>query len=66
MAEYIYRADSIGEGQFQHTLVGELVRCGECKHREIYTPSWSYCLHLDRTVTNLFFCADGERRVDDV
>lgn len=65
MAEYIYSADPIGERQFQHTLVGELVRCGECKYREMYTPSWSYCPHLERTVTDSFFCGDGKRRADD-
>ena len=40
----------------------DLVRCGECKYREMFTPSWSYCPHLEWTVTDSFFCGDGERR----
>jgi hypothetical protein len=39
----------------------EIVRCGECKYREMFTPTWSYCPHLEWTVTDSFFCSDGER-----
>lgn len=72
MAEYIYSADPIGEGEYSHTLVGELVRCGECKWR--FKDRWGwYCENdsadpYERTrpvEDNNWFCADGERRADE-
>ena len=39
---------------------GEIVRCGECKHRNDLTPTkWHPC--VDMAVNDDWFCADGER-----
>ena len=68
MAEYIYSADPIGEGQFQHTLVGELVRCGDCK---FFNPHNMECegigkwFGLDNEWGANDFCSKAERRADD-
>lgn len=63
MAEYIYRAEPIGEGQYHHIFIGELVRCGECKHRYLENDVW-VCQFGLMIVPN-GFCNYGERRADD-
>lgn len=64
MAEYIYSADPIGEGQYHHILIGELVRCGECVHSD--EDEHNYCnKHMFWTGGSDFFCRDGERKADD-
>lgn len=62
MAEYIYRAEPIGEGEYSHTLVGELVRCGEC---EFFVDEGMYCEQNIITQFDHFYCYYGERRADD-
>ncbi len=68
MAEYIYRAEPIGEGEYSHTLIGELVRCGECKW---LVKSEDVCKLLSNNyeppvyVELSDFCSRGERRTDD-
>lgn len=68
MADYIYRAEPIGEGEYSHTLVGELVRCGECIHNYAnQIPSEDACSkYVELPITADFFCKYGERRADDV
>ena len=54
--------------------LGNLVTCGECKHREKYLCDeieFYECSHLRLHgtkvgVTDDWFCADGKRRKDDV
>lgn len=69
MAEYIYSVDPIGEGEYSHTLVGELVRCKDCKWGDWYTAldgnRYCYCLETDRGGrTAEDYCSYGERRAD--
>jgi len=40
-----------------------LVLCKDCKHYSWHTDS---CDHIGGIVSKYFFCADGERRTDDV
>ena len=66
MSEYIYQADPIGEGQYHYTLVGELVRCGECERPQMRQPGMAYCpMIVGGWISNDFFCKYGERRADD-
>ncbi len=45
------------------TLV-DVVRCVECKHRtELTTTKWHPC--VDMAVNDDWFCADGERKVQE-
>lgn len=45
---------------------GELVRCGECKHKRDQKNGHKFCglhgAHYGILVTNDFFCRDGERK----
>lgn len=66
MAEYIYRAEPIGEGQYHHILIGELVRCGECVYWEQATANSGRCNRaLEITAYATDYCSYGERRADD-
>ena len=73
MAEYIYQEDSIGEGTYNYTLVGELVRCEKCIHWQetdfVDGLGYGECDNgvIKKSVwTNeTWFCKDGERRADD-
>ena len=62
MSEYIYRAEPIGEGQYHHILIGELVRCGECK---FFVDEGMYFEQNIITQFEHFYCYHGERRADD-
>lgn len=62
MNEYIIRETGY-PGAVKQEIVGELVRCKDCKHRErdeIFNQSWC----KGRRVREDFFCADGERKDD--
>ena len=52
-----------GEYTFQCKALGELVRCGECKHWE---EESTFCLNKEgcygSETTADWFCADGERK----
>lgn len=39
----------------------DLVRCGECKYRD----ETRYCSEVEFRTTPDWFCADGERRIDE-
>ena len=49
-------------------IKGELVRCGECKHRYVDGDNVRYnvCeLNHNKVQSDDWFCADGERRGDE-
>lgn len=76
MAEYIVRETGY-PGMLTQEIVGELVRCKDCKHWEEIDdsillnylikgcPVEYMCFHLDVGTSYDFYCADGERE-DDV
>ena len=65
MAEYIYRAEPIGEGEYSHTLVGELVRCGECVHApKCYGDIAMVSKGGGEKYCPVEYCSMGERRTD--
>ena len=43
------------------TVVGELVRCKDCKHYGNAYNHW-YCNRLERLAAENWYCADGERK----
>ena len=50
--------------------VGKIVRCKDCKHWDTswqndYAPNYHYCLLVDGTRRDDFYCADAERRTDE-
>ena len=48
---------------------GELVRCGECIHRYVDGENvrFNVCeLNHNKVQADYWFCADGERRTDDL
>lgn len=59
--DLIYSADPIGEGQYHYTLVGELVRCGECKWYRYEECSLMRGLVV---ACDNDYCSYGERRED--
>ena len=66
MAEYIYRAEPIGEGEYSHTLVGELVRCEECIYGQRCGRHIITAVRGGQTFyRSVSFCSNGERRADD-
>ena len=62
MAEYIFHADPIGAGLYQYTLIGELVRCEDCKWYR-----FAECRNKNGLVVACDdgYCKYGERRADD-
>lgn len=74
MSEYIVRETGY-PGTIKQEIVGELVRCKDCKWYEIYQLKQdgtddrrykpSYCTLLRHNFTPEWFCADGEVRDDD-
>ena len=62
MSEYIVRETGY-PGAIKQEIVGELVRCKDCRWREREQPGMVYC---PNTVGNWaeddWYCADGERR----
>lgn len=47
-------------------VIKNLVRCGECKHHEDEEPGMVYCPKIVGSwVSENWFCADGEREVQD-
>lgn len=62
MAEYIYSADPIGEGEYSHTLVGEVVRCRDCIWR-MKDGTCARLLTLGRVDPD-DYCSRGERGTD--
>jgi hypothetical protein len=60
--EQIVKFDEHGDG----VITGELVRCGECKHHEDEEIGMVYCPQIVGSwVSNDWFCADGEREVQE-
>lgn len=62
MSEYIVR-ETVFPGAVKHEVIGELVRCKDCKYHDDEEPGAVYC--PDRVggwVSEDFFCADGRRR----
>lgn len=64
MAEYIMRMDDSGEDSHGLTRIGELIRCGECKHRD---PEDKKCdcghdIRWQLPRDDNWYCADGERK----
>lgn len=75
MKEYIFQIDDAlynketGEAVFKPKFVNELVRCKDCKYVIPYESGGFNCLtcpNVDRDVDENWFCADGERREDEV
>lgn len=67
MSDYIVHSECIGEGQYHYTIVGELVRCKECKNcltfdDQTISPG---CSIWGRFTSEDTFCSYGERRADD-
>lgn len=55
------------DGSHKVISIKELVRCKDCKHKEeSVSPSWeAWCNRLHCGCDLDWFCADGERRIDD-
>lgn len=52
-----------GEYTFQCKALGELARCGECKHWEAFKNGVNgWCNRHDVPQSSFWFCADGERK----
>lgn len=54
----------------KHIKFTDLVRCKDCKHWDTswqndYAPNYHYCLLVDGTRRDDFYCADAERRTDE-
>lgn len=62
MSEHIVRETGY-PGKLKQEVVGELVRCKDCKHHEDEEPGMVYCPNwIGGWVNEDFFCKDGERR----
>ena len=46
--------------------VAELIRCKDCKHGRQYDSNAIDCEYRELATEPDWFCADGERRTDDV
>ena len=70
------KENNSGEYTFQCKALGELVRCGECKHyldtlwirercglKDIPVDKNDYCADGERNFN--WFCSDGERKVGE-
>ena len=57
----IYEVLPIGEGEYVHTLIEELIQCKDCKHWD----ETRYCCMVEFRTTPDWFCGDGERRTDE-
>ena len=65
MSEYIVRETGY-PGAIKQEIVGELVRCKDCRWREQEEPGMVYCPNvMGNWVEDEWFCADAERREDD-
>ena len=74
MSEYIVRETGF-PGTIKQEIVGELVRCRDCRWYEIYQLKQdgtddrrynpSYCTLFRHRFKPDWYCADGERRRDD-
>ena len=67
MSEVIMRFSGSGEDSHGLERVGELIRCGECKHRD---PEDKKCDCGHDIVWQLprddnWFCGDGQRKEDE-
>lgn len=62
MREYIYTVTDDEDGVVQFTIIGELVRCGECI-MGIKENGEKYCGGEYHKLD--WFCADGERKDGD-
>lgn len=63
MSEYIVRETGY-PGTIKQEIVGELVRCKDCKHSEeaLLPDQELWCKVKDTFCTSNWFCADGEKR----
>lgn len=60
--EQIVKFDEHGNG----VITGELVRCGECKYHMAETERINpYCAKYHCMRTDDWFCADGEKEVQE-
>ena len=69
MGEYIVRETGF-PGQLKQEVVGEIVRCKDCKHwekefRECYSPNWDTGKDDLFVTPSGFYCGWGERREDE-
>lgn len=66
MAEYIIRETGY-PGTLKQEIVGELVRCRDCRHyRTNTTVGFPHCEILKMFIaTDDWFCAYGERKTDE-
>lgn len=65
MSEYIVREIDCGLATKQE-IVGELVRCKDCRWHENEQPSMVYCpAVVGGWVDNDWFCKGGERKDDE-
>lgn len=64
MSEYIVRETGY-PGTIQQEIVGELVRCKDCRWHEQEQPGMVYCpCIVGGWVEDDWFCADGKRGED--
>lgn len=68
MKEYIVKADFITEGDelVMPDIVGELIRCKDCKYSKPIDSEWLECQHDKRVMKATGFCSWAERRNPDV
>lgn len=64
MSNYIVYSECIGEGQYHYTIVGELVRCEECKWWGDIGCAIRIVDESDKPKAD-DYCSFGERREDD-
>lgn len=74
MSEYIVRETGY-PGTLKQEIVGDLVRCEDCRFYEIYQLRKdgqddrrykpSYCTNLGWNMKPKWFCADGERKGEE-
>ena len=67
MAEYIVLETGY-PGAVKQEVVGELVRCKDCKHNrkdDIFRTRWCQKPGHGKEVKDEFFCANGERKDDE-
>ena len=65
MSEYIVRETGY-PGAIKQEIVGELVRCKDCRWHEREQPGMVYCpCIVGNWVEDDWFCAGAERREDD-
>ena len=64
MSEYIVRETGY-PGTIKQEIVGELVRCKDCRIWDAEKYGYGWCKYNARTTHENWFCADGERKGEE-